>query len=78
MKRIAFYLCLLALFALHQDSWFWGDATLLFGFLPIGLAYHGLYCLVTSLLWFLMVTYNWPDEAEAFAEGEGNEGADSQ
>jgi hypothetical protein len=25
---------------LHQDSWNWKDKTLVFGFLPIGLAYH--------------------------------------
>ena len=25
---------------LHQDVWFWDDRSLVFGFLPIGLAYH--------------------------------------
>ena len=30
-----------ALYALHQDIWFWRTAhPLVFGFLPVGLAYH--------------------------------------
>lgn len=69
MKRISLYLILLLLFLLHHDFWSWGDPTLLLGFLPVGLAYHALYCIATSLLWYLMVTYNWPDDAEAFADG---------
>ena len=69
MKRTALYFALLLLFLLHQDFWFWDDSTLLLGFLPVGLAYHAIYCLATSLLCYLLVTYAWPDEAEAFAEG---------
>lgn len=75
MKRTALYFALLLLFLLHQDFWFWSDSTLLLGFLPVGLAYHALYCVVTSLLWYLMVTYHWPDEAEAFAQRDTKEGA---
>ena len=29
-----------ALLILHHDWWFWTDGRLVFGFLPIGLAYH--------------------------------------
>ena len=35
------------LFLLHNDLWWWRDATLVGG-LPIGLAYHVLFCLVTA------------------------------
>lgn len=38
---------LLVLFLLHNDLWWWRDATLVGG-LPIGLAYHVLFCLVTA------------------------------
>jgi hypothetical protein len=75
MKRISLYLLLFFLFVFHQDFWLWGDSTLLLGFLPSGLAYHALYCIATSLLWYLMITYNWPAEAEAFAEGDPGEEA---
>ena len=35
-----------ALYALHQDFWFWREARpLVFGFLPIGLFYHAAYTL---------------------------------
>jgi hypothetical protein len=68
MKRTALYFALL-LVLLHQDFWFWDDSTLLPGFLPVGLAYQAIYCLATSLPCYLLVTYAWPDEAEAFAEG---------
>jgi hypothetical protein len=78
MKRTALYLALVLLFLLHQDFWFWSDATLLFGFLPVGLAYHALYCVVTSLLWYLIVTYNWPEEAEAFSQGGAEENAEAR
>lgn len=69
MKRTILYFSLLLLFVLHQDFWFWDDASLLLGFLPVGLAYHAFYSLATSLLMYLLVTHAWPDEAEAFAEG---------
>jgi len=38
---------LLALFLLHNDLWWWNDARLVFG-LPIGLAYHVLFCIAAA------------------------------
>jgi hypothetical protein len=69
MTRTVLYLLLLILFVVHQDFWFWDDPTLLFGFLPVGLAYHAAYCAIASLLWYLVVTRVWPHEAEIFADG---------
>ena len=40
-------LALLALFLLHNDFWWWNDARLVLG-LPIGLAYHFVFCIVTA------------------------------
>ena len=68
MKKKAVYLALLVLAVLHQDFWFWDDSTLLFGFLPVGLAYHAVYSLVAALLWYLALVFAWPSDAEAFAE----------
>ncbi|MGE0394782.1 MAG: hypothetical protein AB7P67_14545 [Vicinamibacterales bacterium] len=55
----------LALYLLHQDLWFWRAARpLVFGFLPIGLAYHAAYTLaIAGVLAWLVRTY-WPDHLE--------------
>ncbi len=42
---------MLALLVLHHDWWFWNDGRLLFGFLPVGLAYHALISLAAGGLW---------------------------
>jgi hypothetical protein len=50
-----------ALYALHQDLWFWRAARpLVFGVLPIGLFYHVAYTLATSLLLWVLVRAHWP------------------
>ena len=49
-----------ALYALHQDFWFWREARpLVFGFLPIGLFYHAAYTIATSALMFVLVRSYW-------------------
>ena len=51
---------------LHQDVWFWDDATLVGGFAPIGLVYHGGFSVVATLVWAVVVWLVWPaDEEEA-------------
>src|SRR6185295_2299699 len=50
-----------ALYALHQDFWFWREARpLVFGFLPIGLFYHAAYTLAVSVLMWVLVRTHWP------------------
>jgi hypothetical protein len=54
-----------ALYALHQDFWFWRDARpLVFGFLPIGLFYHAAYTVATSALMVVLVRAYWPSHLE--------------
>jgi hypothetical protein len=49
------------LYLLHQDFWFWRDARpLVFGFLPIGLFYHVVFTLASSLVLWLLVAMAWP------------------
>jgi hypothetical protein len=49
------------LYALHQDLWLWDRARpLVFGFLPIGLAYHGAYCLAVAALMWALTRWAWP------------------
>jgi hypothetical protein len=59
---------------LHQDIWFWRDKTLVFGFLPIGLAYHIGYSLLAALTMAAMVRFAWPLVLETEAR-EGGETA---
>jgi len=49
---------------LHQDFWLWHDDTLVFGFLPVGLAYHALFSLMAGGVWALAVVYAWPSDLE--------------
>lgn len=53
---------------LHQDCWWWDSRTLVFGFLPIGLAYHAGFSLAAAALWALACRWAWPDAIEAWAE----------
>ena len=53
------------LYALHQDLWFWRAARpLVFGFLPVGLAYHGAYCIAAALLMWAITTLAWPSHLQ--------------
>jgi hypothetical protein len=69
------WIAFVGLFLLHQDVWFWDDRTLVFGFLPIGLAYHTLFSIAAACLWAAAVKWAWPSEIEAWAdEGEQQTG----
>lgn len=50
----------LVVLALHQDSWNWTDKSLVFGFLPKGLAYHGLYSILAATTMAILVRFAWP------------------
>ena len=64
MKRVVIaLLCLLAV--LHQDFWFWDSIDpLVFGFIPIGLAYQIGVSLAAGVLWALAVYYCWPRDVD--------------
>jgi hypothetical protein len=55
---------LVVLSAAHQDVWLWNDPKLVFGFLPVGLAYHAGYTLVVSAFWLWAVLTVWPRRFE--------------
>jgi len=65
MKRILLVIAVVALYALHQDFWYWRTAhPLVFGFVPIGLFYQGCFSVAASLLMWLLVTFAWPAHLE--------------
>jgi uncharacterized oligopeptide transporter (OPT) family protein len=57
------YAALATLYLLHNDLWLWNDPSLVLG-LPVGLVYHVVFCLATSAVLALLVTYAWPDDLE--------------
>jgi hypothetical protein len=69
-RRILLVLAVVALYALHQDVWFWRTARpLLFGFIPIGLTYHALFSIAAAALMAVLVRVVWPERLEAEVEG---------
>jgi len=56
----------LAVFLLHQDFWNWSKAEpLVFGFLPIGLAYHAGFSILAAIMMALLVKFAWPKHLES-------------
>jgi hypothetical protein len=64
MKRVVIVLLVL-LAVLHQDFWYWDSIEpLVFGFIPIGLAYHIGVSIAAGLLWAMAVCYCWPKDVD--------------
>jgi hypothetical protein len=59
------FLLIVAVYAAHQDFWTWHKADpLVFGFLPIGLAYHAGYAIACAVLMAILVKTAWPKHLE--------------
>jgi hypothetical protein len=70
MKRALLLIMVGALYVLHQDFWFWRTARpLVFGFIPIGLVYHGCYTVATAVAMWLLVKHAWPSHLEEGGAG---------
>lgn len=65
-KKLLLTLLVLAVFFLHQDFWNWRNGELVFGFLPVGLAYHAAYAMVAAGLMAVLVKFAWPAELDRF------------
>ena len=71
------YGAVLLLAVLHHDFWWWDDKTLVFGFMPIGLAYHALFTILAAGVWALACRYAWPRHVEELAESGDKPAGDS-
>ena len=61
MPKLALAEVILGVYVLHQDVWFWQAARpLVFGFLPVGLAYHAVYCVLVAVLMSVLTAVAWP------------------
>ena len=70
LAKAGWSLPILLLYLLHQDLWFWDRARpLVFGFLPVGLAYHGAYCLAVAALMYALTRFAWPGDLEEPLDG---------
>lgn len=68
-KKVLLILLVVAVYLVHQDCWAWTRLTpLIFGFLPIGLAYHAAYCLLAAATMALLVKFAWPKHLEKIGE----------
>ena len=62
-----------AIYVVHQDSWNWKKADpLVFGFLPIGLAYQAGYSVLASIMMAVLVRFAWPKHLEDVQPHEDN------
>jgi hypothetical protein len=76
-KNLLLLALVCAVYLLHQDYWNWKKASpLVFGFLPIGLAYQAGYSILAAITMAVLVRFTWPahlekvqPENEAAAEG---------
>ena len=70
-KTLFLTLLIVAVYLLHQDSWNWRKADpLVFGFLPIGLAYQAGYSVLAAILMTVLVKFAWPKHLEKTGETE--------
>ena len=64
-------------YLLHQDFWNWKKTEpLIFGFLPVGLAYHAGYSILAAILMALLVRIAWPAHLEDVQSKESNQPRD--
>ncbi len=73
MKKTVVLLFFLILMALHQDFWNWDNSDLVFGIMPVGLAYHAAYSMVAAGFWALVIRFAWPKDIEEWANGGDSE-----
>jgi hypothetical protein len=64
-KILVLTLFIAAVYVLHQDFWNWKSVEpLVFGFLPIGLAYHAGYSVLAAIVMAILVKAAWPKHLE--------------
>jgi len=65
LKTCLLTLLLAAVYVLHQDFWNWKKVEpLVFGFLPIGLAYQAGYSVLAAITMAILVKFAWPRHLE--------------
>lgn len=65
-KTILLFLLGLAVYLLHQDCWNWRKIEpMVFGFLPVGFAYHIGFSILCTVFMAILVKFAWPSHLES-------------
>jgi uncharacterized oligopeptide transporter (OPT) family protein len=64
MKKFLLFLMIAGVYVLHQDSWNWKSTDVVFGILPVGLAYHAGYSILAAVMMGVLVRFAWPEHLE--------------
>ncbi len=65
MKKVLLTLLVVTVYLLHQDCWNWRKyEPLVFGFIPIGLAYHAGFSILAAVMMWVLVKFAWPKDLE--------------
>ena len=56
MKKFLLFLMVVLVYIVHQDNWNWKSADLIFGFLPVGMAYHAGYSVLAAIMMAILVS----------------------
>ena len=64
MKKFLLFLMVVVVYLLHQDNWNWKNSDLVFGILPVGLAYHAGYSILAAVMMAVLVKFAWPKHLE--------------
>lgn len=62
--KVILGLWIAAMIFLHHDLWNWTSRELVFGILPIGLAYQAFYAILATVTMALLVKFAWPAHLE--------------
>lgn len=74
-RKLLLALMVLAVYLLHQDFWNWRNSEpLVFGFLPVGLAYHAGYSILAAIMMAVLVKFAWPRHLENIRPQDQNPG----
>ena len=74
---LALAVLVIVMVALHQDTWQWRDPTrVVLGLLPVGLAWHAGFSLLSALVMAGMVRFAWPPALDALDQFADDHPAD--
>jgi hypothetical protein len=76
MKKLLLFLLIAAVYIVHQDNWNWKNSDTMFGFLPVGLAYHAGYSILAAVMMAILVKTAWPSHLENTQPDDPNQKRD--
>jgi hypothetical protein len=75
MKKLLLFLLIAGVYVVHQDNWNWKSTEVVFGILPVGLAYHAGYSILAAVMMAILVKFAWPGHLE---QSEPDKSADEK